>query len=131
MFPPHQKTFHSPKGSFIYYVRKFSKKLLFLTRPCANQGVTNISFSENFAYVLNEQPPMKISFLEPATAEKFCWSSGRLENICTSMKKLSLRENSFWIGKIQNWNFIKVSTIPSEKMCPLYRNMILILPRKF
>ena len=61
-----------PKDHSFTTCAKFSEKLLFLTRPRANQEVTNVSFSENFAYVLNEQPPMKISFLEPATAEMFC-----------------------------------------------------------
>ena len=45
--------------SFSTYA-KFSEKLTFLTpwypmlRTCACQGVRNVSFSENFAYVLNE-----------------------------------------------------------------------------
>ena len=35
---------------------KFSKKLTFLTLDtCAYQGIGNVSFSEIFAYVLNEQ----------------------------------------------------------------------------
>ena len=32
---------------------KFTEKLAFLTPWCAYQGVINVSFSENFAYVLN------------------------------------------------------------------------------
>ena len=47
------------KGSFIYYVLKFFRKTnisysLIRTRSCAYQGVRNISFSKNFAYVLNK-----------------------------------------------------------------------------
>ena len=33
---------------------KVSEKLKFLTPWCANQGVRNVSFSENFAHELNE-----------------------------------------------------------------------------
>ena len=33
---------------------------LIRTHTCAYQGVENVSFSENFAYVLNEQPLMQI-----------------------------------------------------------------------
>ena len=41
---------------------KFSEKLIFLNpRTCAYQGVRNVSFSENFAYVLNEWSQTKIS----------------------------------------------------------------------
>ena len=45
------------KGSFINYVRKIFRKTnistpLICTRTCAYQGVRNVSFSENFAYVL-------------------------------------------------------------------------------
>ena len=32
---------------------------LILTRTCAYQGVRNVSFSENFAYVLNGWPSSK------------------------------------------------------------------------
>ena len=32
--------------------QNFPKELLFLT-PCAYQGVRNVTFSENFVYVLN------------------------------------------------------------------------------
>ena len=44
--------------SFSTY-EKFSEKLTFLnplirTRTCAYQRVRNVSFSENFAYILNE-----------------------------------------------------------------------------
>ena len=41
---------------FDYYPEygNFSEKLKFLTRTCAYQGVRNVSFSENFAFVLNE-----------------------------------------------------------------------------
>ena len=51
-------------GSFIYYVRKISRKTKFFyrlvrTRSCAYQGVRNFSFSENFAYVINEWPLFK------------------------------------------------------------------------
>ena len=46
------------KGSFIKYVRKIFQKTnisnpLIRIRTCAYQGVRNISFSEDFAYVLN------------------------------------------------------------------------------
>ena len=46
------------KGTSIKYVRKIFRKTnisnpLIRTRTCAYQGVRNVSFSENFAYVLN------------------------------------------------------------------------------
>ena len=46
------------KGSSIKYVRKIFRKTnisnpLIRTRTCAYQGVRNVSFLENFAYVLN------------------------------------------------------------------------------
>ena len=46
------------KGSSIKYVRKIFQKTnisnpLIRIRMCAYQGVRNISFSEDFAYVLN------------------------------------------------------------------------------
>ena len=49
------------KGSSIKYVRKIFRKtnisnLLIGTRTCAYQGVRDISFSWNFAYVLNWCP---------------------------------------------------------------------------
>ena len=45
--------------SFIYYIHKHFRKTnisypLILKRTCAYQGVRNVSFSENFASVLNE-----------------------------------------------------------------------------
>ena len=50
--------------SFIQYVRKFSEKNktfcpLIRTRTCAYQGVGNVSFSENFTYLLNERFQME------------------------------------------------------------------------
>ena len=50
--------------SFIQYVRKFSEKNktfcpLIRTRTCAYQGVRNVSFSENFTYLLNERFQME------------------------------------------------------------------------
>ena len=57
----HQKTYGLatiPKGSSIKYVRKIFRKTnifnpLIRTRTCAYQEIRNVSFSENFAYVLN------------------------------------------------------------------------------
>ena len=40
------------RGHPLSMYAKFSEKLTFLT-PCAYQGVRNVGFSENFAYVLN------------------------------------------------------------------------------
>ena len=53
----------SKKGSSIKYVRKISWKTnisnpLIRARTCEYQGFRNISFSENFAYVLNGWPQM-------------------------------------------------------------------------
>ena len=47
------------KGPFIHYIRKIFRKTnisnpLIRTHTCAYQGVTNVSFSENFACVLNK-----------------------------------------------------------------------------
>ena len=50
---------YSILGPSIKYVRKMFRKNynpLIRTRTCAYQGVKNVSFSENFAYVLNGQP---------------------------------------------------------------------------
>ena len=50
------------------YVHKIFRKtnisnLLIRTRTCAYQGVRNVNFSENFAYVLNGRPrAVRISF---------------------------------------------------------------------
>ena len=49
------------KGSSIKYVRKIFRKTnisnpLIHTRTCAYQRVRNVSFSENFAYILNGWP---------------------------------------------------------------------------
>ena len=46
-------------GAILLYVRKFLRKtnisyLLVCTRMFAYEGVRNVSFSENFAYILNE-----------------------------------------------------------------------------
>ena len=48
-------------GSFIKYVRKISRKTnisnpLIRTCTCGYHGVRNVSFSGNFAYVLNGRP---------------------------------------------------------------------------
>ena len=43
-----------PKLSSIYFLRKLSEKLIFLTYVCASSAGKNVSFSENFVYVLNE-----------------------------------------------------------------------------
>ena len=53
------------KGSSIKYVRNISRKTnisnpLIRTRKCAYQGVKNVSFSENFTYVLNGWTLIKI-----------------------------------------------------------------------
>ena len=40
------------RGHPLSMYAKFSEKLTFLT-PCAYQGVRNVGFSENFAFVLN------------------------------------------------------------------------------
>ena len=54
------------KWSFIKYVRKIFRKTnisyrLIRTRTCVYQGVRNISFSENFVYVLIEGPQSNIT----------------------------------------------------------------------
>ena len=56
----------SIKGSSIKYERKIFRKInicnpLIRTRPCAYQGVRNVSFSESFVYVLNGWPPINQS----------------------------------------------------------------------
>ena len=63
------KNIHTIKygsGPSIKYVRKIFRKTnisnpLIRTRTCAYQGVRNISFSENFSYVLNGWPLLKVS----------------------------------------------------------------------
>ena len=53
-------------GAILLYVRKFLRKtnisyLLVCTRMFAYEGVRNVSFSENFAYILNEWSPHRLS----------------------------------------------------------------------
>ena len=55
------KLFRICKGLSIKYARNIFRKTnisnpLIRTRTCAYQGVRNVSFSENFAYVLNGWP---------------------------------------------------------------------------
>ena len=57
------------QGSSIEYARKIFRKTnisypLIRTRTCAYQGVRNVSFSENFAYVLNAWALSKLSLLK-------------------------------------------------------------------
>ena len=47
----HEEAFAITGHPFSTYA-KFSEKFIFFT-PCAYQGVRNVNFSENFAYVLN------------------------------------------------------------------------------
>ena len=43
---------------------KFSEKLTFLTHwLCADQVIRNVSFSENFTYVLNKWSPISLMYL--------------------------------------------------------------------
>ena len=58
------------KGPSIKYVRKIFQKTnisnpLIRTRTCVYQEVRNVSFSENFAYGLNEWPPMNMYWSTP------------------------------------------------------------------
>ena len=53
-------------GAILLYVRKFFRKTntsypLVCTRMFAYEGVRNVSFSENFAYILNEWSPHRLS----------------------------------------------------------------------
>ena len=64
------------KGPSIKYVRKIFRKtnisnLMICTRTCAYQGVRNISFSENLAYVLNGWPPILLSLVCPTVLRKY------------------------------------------------------------
>ena len=55
----------SRKGSSIKYVRKISRKTNIsnpLIRTCAYQGVRNVSFWENFVYVLLMDVPLNEMF---------------------------------------------------------------------
>ena len=61
------------KESFISYVRKIFLKtnisyLVIRKRTCAYQGVRNVSFLENFVYVLNEwsQTQTKSQLIQPS-----------------------------------------------------------------
>ena len=56
-------------GPSIMYVRKIFRKTnisnpLIRTRTCAYKGVGNVSFSENFAYVLNGWSPWEVLWNE-------------------------------------------------------------------
>ena len=68
------------KGSSIKYVRKIFRKTnisnpLIHTRTCVYQGVRNISFSENFTYVLNRWS-LSLQLFFPIA----CWA--RCHSIC-------------------------------------------------
>ena len=84
----------SPYGPSIKYVRKFFRKTnisnpLIRTRTCAYQGVRNVSFSENFAYVLNGWlHPSK----EQSSHRSFSVKNGVLK-ICANFTK-----NTFGMG---------------------------------
>ena len=58
LFTPNQK--QSSEGSSIQYVRKiFRKPYISYPRICTRQEVKNVSFSKNFAYVLNKWSLLK------------------------------------------------------------------------
>ena len=61
--------------SFLTYA-KFSEKLTFFT--CAYQGVRNVSFSENFACLLNERSLIRVLLILGCnrTAAIFLWVFG-------------------------------------------------------
>ena len=72
------------------------------TRTCSYQGIRNVNFSENFAYVLNEwlivEKVFRVLFLEPEI-----FGTYRNGYICKSINKRSFifAKNSFWHnGKI-------------------------------
>ena len=67
------------------YVHKIFEKTnisypLIHTRTCAYQGVRNVSFSENFAHVLNGWPLtyfFKKTFCRPKRKQQQCWATER------------------------------------------------------
>ena len=66
----HHSWQRSPKGPSIKWVRKIFRKTnssnpLIRIRTCAYQGVRNVSFSENFAYVLNGCPQTPLFYEDP------------------------------------------------------------------
>ena len=78
-------------GSFIKYIRKIFRKTnisnpLIRTHTCAYQGIRNVSFLENFAYVLNGWPPCEI-------VDVF----RRQANIKESVSKSLLKEITFCV----------------------------------
>ena len=83
------------KGSSTMYVHKISQKSnisnpLIHTRTCAYQGVRNVSFSENLAYVLNGWPPMT---------------------------KSSSNAHNVWFRQLKNWKFTNWIFLTPVNVC--------------
>ena len=77
-------------GSFIQYVRKRFLKTnisypLIRTRMYPYQGVRNVSFQENFSYVLNERSPFSFSFVYLKQPPR-CFVKSVLKNSYNSQK---------------------------------------------
>ena len=73
----------SAQGSFIKYIRKiFRKTYISYVRTCPCQGVINVDFAENLAYVLNEWS--HITMIIPIQLENF-WLFFAEENLIPSI----------------------------------------------
>ena len=81
---------------------------LIRTRTYAYQRVRNVSFSENFSYILNEWSPLgvlrifrkKNSGQKPATLQKAPSSRVFLEKICESFQRITFLKHvnhCFWL----------------------------------
>ena len=105
-------------GSFIWEARKISRKTnisysLIRTRTCVYQGVRNVSFSENFAYQLNEWSLYKNKNSSPSTPITFTPLSSPSKNVLKIFQTLS---PSF---KTTTW----ARVIPSSFLCTLYERL--------
>ena len=81
------------KGSSIKYVRRIFQKTnisnpLIGTRTCAYQGIRNVSFSENFAHVLNGWHQRQYN-LKKDSLTKFCFD-------CMSLQHISHKLTTCW-----------------------------------
>ena len=76
---------------------KFSEKLTFLT-PCAYQGVRNVSFSENFAYVINGWP---LSYLVGSRNRTSSQRKSVLEDFVSKSLFQILKTVTFVKGNVQ------------------------------
>ena len=107
---------------------KFSEKLIVLTpwyirtRTCAYQRVRNISFSENFAYVLNEWPLANL-----IRNNKNTWSWGKIRKLSLIINhKINHRPQNVTAWKSKRWCYLvwmeALAKVTALKNCSCIKN---------